>query len=359
MMRYLLPFIENLIKSNVKVFLQTDDKLYKSIDYTESGFVFAPFNNKEDSILIPLDASEVFQTKFINSNTRLSKVETHDVRNASEREAHIKLVQKGIVEITENKFDKVVLSRNETVTISNNNPMSIFKQLLDKYTNAFVYCWYHPKVGLWLGATPETLIKVEDKRFSTMALAGTQEYKGTLDVTWETKEKEEQQFVTDFIANSLSDDVENLNINEAQTVKAANLLHIKTQITGTLKGSQTSFKKLIDKLHPTPAVCGLPKIAAKQFILDNEAYNREFYTGFLGELNLKEKRVRNSNRRNVENNAYNSIKTVSNLFVNLRCMQLKRNEALIYVGGGITKDSNPEQEWQETVNKTKTIKGVL
>jgi len=112
-------------------------------------------------------------------------------------------------------------------------------------------------------------------------------------------------------------------------------------------------------LHPTPAVCGLPKDAAKQFILKNENYNREFYTGFLGEINIKTSISRNSNSRNVENNAYAAVKTVSNLYVNLRCMQISNQEAIIYVGGGITKDSNVEAEWEETVQKALVIKKVL
>ena len=112
-------------------------------------------------------------------------------------------------------------------------------------------------------------------------------------------------------------------------------------------------------MHPTPAVCGFPKQVAKDFILENENYDRAFYTGFLGELNLKQSKTRNTNRRNVENNAYAVVKTQSNFYVNLRCMQLQEAKALIYVGGGITKDSNPEKEWEETVNKTKTIGSIL
>jgi isochorismate synthase len=76
-------------------------------------------------------------------------------------------------------------------------------------------------------------------------------------------------------------------------------------------------------------------------------------------LNLKTSKTRNTNRRNVENNAYVVVKTYSNFYVNLRCMQLMDEKAVIYVGGGITKDSVSQNEWEETVNKTKTIANVL
>ena len=106
---------------------------------------------------------------------------------------------------------------------------------------------------------------------------------------------------------------------------------------GQHRALNSSLKDLIRKLHPTPAVCGLPRDKAKEFIIKNENYNREFYTGFLGEI----------------------TNTDSSLFVNLRCMKLEENIANIYVGGGITKDSNSKQEWLETVSKTQTMKSVL
>ena len=147
--------------------------------------------------------------------------------------------------------------------------------------------------------------------------------------------------------------------SEARPIQAGNLVHIQTIIKTNLKPETYDLKQLLGNLHPTPAVCGLPKEDAKQFILNNEAYNREFYTGFLGELNIKEKKTRNSNRHNVENDAYATIKTISNLYVNLRCMQIKPKNALIYVGGGITIDSSPEAEWEETVHKSLVMKKVF
>ena len=129
-----------------------------------------------------------------------------------------------------------------------------------------------------------------------------------------------------------------LKVSPIETIKAGNVLHLLTKIYGALKLDKYNLKNFINALHPTPAICGIPRKKAKQFILDSEGYNREFYTGFLGELNSEER---------------------SELYVNLRCMQLKQNNAIIYVGGGITKDSIPEKEWIETVNKTNTIKKVL
>ena len=268
------------------------------------------------------------------------------------------MVKKGIETIIDNNLKKVVLSRCEAKALKSENPISIFKRLFNTYKNAMVYCWYHPKVGLWLGATPELLFKIEGKQLTTISLAGTQPYKENGVAKWTSKELDEQQIVTDFITKQIEPYTSQINVSEIETVKAGNLLHLKSRITSLISAS-ANLKSIIEALHPTPAVCGFPKQKAKDFILQNENYNREYYTGFLGELNIKQSKTRNTNRRNVENNAYSVVKTQSNFYVNLRCMQIKDGKALIYVGGGITKDSIAEKEWEETVNKTKTISNVI
>ncbi len=341
----------------IKALLQKNDTLFFTETFTESGFVFSPFNSEENSVIFPLNESE-----SIASNGKLELLKKEEEVTVSEvtqaKENHINLVKKAIEEIENGSFKKVVLSRVEVQDFNSKETLQLFKKLLVNYKTAMVYCWFHPKVGLWLGATPETLLKVEGKRLQTMSLAGTQPFVHNAEVVWKAKEIQEQQLVTDFIVNSLQSSLGSLSVGKPETVKAGDLLHLKTKISGVLS-DENNFKNVLNNLHPTPAVCGLPKAVTKTFILKNEPYNREFYTGFLGELNLKQSKTRNTNRRNVENNAYGSLKTVSHLFVNLRCLQIKDNQALIYVGGGITKDSNLESEWEETVAKSKTVKNLL
>jgi isochorismate synthase len=363
-----LPFVAYRKPNTLSVnaILQKDSELYTTNKFTESGFVFAPFDNKENAVLIPLENSNtIICVQDILSQSEKSHIigalnknydeipaevyleRSQKIGMTESKKHHINLVKKGIEAIRDKQFQKVVLSRQEIVSLTNNNPITIFKRLLNTYTSTFVYMWYHPKVGLWLGATPETLLKTQGNRFSTMALAGTKIYKGKLDVEWNDKEKQEQQFVTDYIVSNLQSSVIKISKSKTETIKAGNLLHLQTIIKGTLNFKLSLsgkallkseyFKQVLCTLHPTPAVCGLPKNKSKEFILNNENYNREFYTGFLGEINADN----------------------SELYVNLRCMQLKDNKAILYVGGGITKDSIPENEWEETLNKAQIIKRVL
>ncbi|MCB4809000.1 chorismate-binding protein [Tamlana sp. 62-3] len=354
-----LPFVVYRKPNEASVFgmLQKDDKLHFTSNFTEKGFVFSPFENINESVLIPTEVSEYFEseTDFPDLN---SVENSMDSSNTSEENHHIKLVEKSVRAIKNGAFKKVVVSRAEAIQLDEPNPLLIFKRLVHKYKSAFAYCWFHPKVGLWLGATPETLMKVEGANFSIMALAGTQEYKRVSKVVWQDKEKEEQQFVTDFIVEQLKPWVSTYKLSDVETVKAGNLLHLKTMINARLK-PEIPLKNIIESIHPTPAVCGLPKAETKTFILENENYNREFYTGFLGELNFETIAKPRSGRRNIENRAYAIPKKSTQLYVNLRCMQIQNNNAIVYVGGGITETSVPENEWQETVFKSKVIKNVL
>ena len=353
-----LPFVvySRPINSIIKCWLQEDNNLHTTDNFVESGFVFSPFDLKDKAILLPENKCKHHILEI--SNIELSDKEPRVVEfNSAGKSEHIQLVDDGINAIKYGHLEKVVLSRYEKRRVCN-HPITIFKRLFNTYKNAMVYCWYHPKVGLWLGATPELLFKVEGQQLTTISLAGTQPYNPESKPNWTAKELEEQKIVTDFLAQQISPYTINTKISEVETIRAGNLWHLKTRLISRVN-SKSNLKSIIEALHPTPAVCGFPKEKAKAFILQHENYNREYYTGFLGELNLKQMTTRNTNRRNIENNAYSVVKTQSNFYVNLRCIQINDNMATLYVGGGITKASVAENEWNETQNKAKTMGNIL
>lgn len=343
-----LPFVlyrKPNSKTVVGIF-QENDHLYFSKDFQEKGFVFAPFQN-DNAIIFPLETSEV---KFAAPHLAPSS-EKHledEKPNEKEKENFISLVQKGIDTINEGVFSKVVLSRKEIIALSDFDVEAVFERMLQHYSTAFCYCWFHPKIGMWMGATPEKLLQAKANKFNTMALAGTQQFLGNDVVFWQNKEREEQEFVTHFIIDNLKNIASEVVVSSPYTTRAGNLLHLKTDIEGVLN-VDSNLKKVVNILHPTPAVCGLPKISAKDFILENEGYEREYYTGFLGEIN----------------HDFNTNEAASDLYVNLRCMKIEniQNSAMakahLFIGCGITKNSHPEAEWEETVNKSKTMKRIL
>lgn len=323
------------------LFLKTNALFYTQ-NFTERGFVFAPFDNSKDAILFPLSELNFFTENIDYEMLTSIKESETNLENSLTEHKHVALVNKGLDVIQKTNLRKIVLSRKETITADLDIVLA-FKKLIHFYKNAFVYVWFHPKVGLWLGATPETLLKSTNQNFETMSLAGTQSFVEHKEIMWGNKELEEQQLVTNFIAGQLENITDEINISKTQNLRAGNLLHLKTEISGKLK-LNFNLKNLIRALHPTPAVCGFPRNEAKDFIIENENYSRTFYTGFLGELNFDSQKINEKN---------------SHLFVNLRCMQVLNKEVTIFVGGGITKDSNAKKEWLETVAKSKTMKRVL
>ena len=332
-----LPFViyKKPNNSNVIGLFQRDDTLFEATEFTEKGFIFASFDGSK-TFLIPENESEIIRLDFQKKEIRVLEKE-FNLPNETDKNNFENLVTKGIQSIKNGEFKKVVLSRKETLDIVDFDLFAAFEKLVHLYPTAFVYCFYHPKIGTWIGATPEQLLKAKETEFETIALAGTQKDTGNNAVVWPKKEQEEQQFVTDYIVDKLKNVASNVLVSKPYSLKAGSIWHIKTDISGTLN-SDSSLKEVIQLLHPTPAVCGFPKERSKAFILENENYDRTFYTGFLGELNMEDR---------------------TDLFVNLRCMEIGDSHAHLFMGCGITKDSIPEKEWEESSNKSATMKKIL
>jgi isochorismate synthase len=319
-------------RQEITAFFQRDNASH-AIDFTTGGFAFCSFDG-DRQFFIPESAAEIAKAVIPES---AAPPLTNPMPSFTSKEKKIfeALVTKAIDAISAGKMGKVVLSRKETVA-NHTDFATIYRRLLLTYPAAFRYCWFHPQTGIWMGATPEQLVKTNNKSFSTVALAGTQPFIDTEHVLWQEKEKTEQQFVTDFIVAGLKSETSEINLSEPYTARAGNLLHIKTDIDGTFTAG-SALENAIAILHPTPAVCGYPKAEAKKFIVQNEGYDREFYSGYLGEIG----------------------QSSSDLYVNLRCMKVADNVAHLYIGCGITKDSKPAKEFDETVNKALTMKKVL
>ncbi|WP_375418990.1 chorismate-binding protein [uncultured Hymenobacter sp.] len=258
------------------------------------------------------------------------------------------LVAAGVAAIRAGAVQKVVSSRAVQRALPPGfDALTAVARLRRQYPQAFVSLVSAPGVGTWLGATPEVLAEVLfDGRFRTMALAGTQPLTAGLtpqNAIWRQKEIEEQALVARYIVSCFKQ----LRLREyhetgPRTVAAGQLLHLRTDFAVDL--GRVPFPSLgtdmLRLLHPTSAVGGMPKAAALDFIAQHEGYDRAYYSGFLGPVNV-------------------AAPGVARLFVNLRCMQLRGTTAILYAGTGLTADSEPEREWRETELKLQTVAAVL
>lgn len=237
--------------------------------------------------------------------------------------------------VKENQFEKLVLSRKKEVErTSLFSPEQAFYTACKKYIYSYVYICHTPLTGTWIGCTPEILLSNSSKRWQTVALAGTQPLPSeSQPVIWDEKNKLEQRMVADYIRNRL----ESYHVQPVEkgpyTVRAGRLIHLKSDFYFSLPGSNR-LGDLITDLHPTPAICGLPKTKANRFILENEGYNRSYYGGFIGRLQPGGN---------------------TDLYVNLRCMQIEEQKLTLYAGGGILPSSTLNDEWIETENKLQTM----
>lgn len=328
------------------VMLQQNDTLYEVVEFTENGFVFSSFDGNKKH-LIPKIHSDIDYI-LVDTLEKDTTEKEFPLPDEIQKRDFEELVYKGILAIKNGDFQKVVVSRKESIPLNDFDLVATFKKIVAVYPTAFSYCFFHPKVGTWLGATPEQLLKVEADSFKTISLAGTQKNTGLGEIVWQSKEIQEQEFVTDYIVAELNKVAHAVVMSEPYSFKAGSIWHIRTDISGKLN-TTGNLKEVIQLLHPTPAVCGLPKEDSKKFILENENYDRTFYTGYLGEMN----------------SSITTDASSTDLFVNLRSMQIEVDDeqtntfANLFMGCGITKDSIPEKEWEESVNKAMTMKKVL
>lgn len=355
-------------------FLKNPEQLKIEFEELGPGFAFSPFINPDgnDTYFLKADLHYIFSDALSENETfqeviapssidpnfiELLNVKTKakpffykqkgKVENATTREDFIEEVEAAINDIEAGKFKKVVLSRTKTITIPNDfEIVAVFDKLCRAYPNAFVSAVSIPGLGMvWMGASPETLVSQDAQGiFRTMALAGTQsayDAEGNSikpsEALWRQKEIEEHALVSRYIVSCLKKiRVREFEEEGPKTVIAGNLMHLRMDfIVDTVEINFPEMATvMLDLLHPTSAVCGMPKEPAKQFILTNEKYDREFYSGFLGPVNIQHE---------------------SHIFVNLRTMKLQNGIATLYSGCGITADSNAEKEWIETEMKLQTL----
>jgi len=312
----------------------------------EAGFVFAPFRITEKCPVILVKPAVYFEDFQIENKLKINdfepfnKVEEDGVSKIQSKDEYLRMIEKTVADIREGALSKVIISRKIPVQRKDVSPGTTFMQLQEQTPNAFTYFVNLPVAGTWMGATPEVLLKSDGKYFETVSLAGTQVRKPDgEEYFWSTKDIEEQAFVSRYMLDVFFNfDIHQYKTAGPESLESGKVAHLKTSFFFPEEKISKCLGSFIADLHPTPAVCGLPKDLAHEFIHANEVHERKYYCGYLGPWRLN--------------------KEVS-LFVNLRCMEIKSKEYILYAGGGITGRSVPEKEWEETNQKAKTLLSVI
>lgn len=304
------------------------------VDYTANrGFRIVPFITNHDTptctIFPQLSAEEILLDTEIR---KLSEIPEITIRQTSKTE-YLKSAQICISSLRDHQLQKVVLSRVIIQSYSSIDWGLLLVNLATIYPTAFVFIYYTPQSGAWIGASPETLGSYRSGIFRTMALAGT---RPTGQNDWKLKEFEEQNVVVSYIESLIRSNGLTYTKSEKYIRNAGNVAHLCNDFVIQEDNYQT-IENLIQQLHPTPAVAGLPKEEAINLITATESHTRRYYGGYIGPFS----------------------ESGFDYFVNLRSMQFSDTEYAVYVGGGLTKDSVPKNEWIETCEKSKTLLNVI
>ncbi|MCH2225130.1 MAG: chorismate-binding protein [Crocinitomicaceae bacterium] len=292
---------------------------------------FVSFENTEldQFVVFPFSGKEAYS--FRKDDSLQGMINYKDLPEDLDKSSYVSKASDFKIKLIEKELSKAIFSRTKILK-KEVDVIAFFDALCEAYPSAFVYLISSELFGTWIGASPEVLFKSENGIGETVALAGTM--KATDRGRWGEKEREEQQFVTDFIKDKLKSKVQKLSVEEARESIAGPVKHLKSTFSFSIEAAEALDVAL--SLHPTPAVSGLPQKESIELINEIETYDRRLYTGFLGVIGKR-----------------------TELYVNLRCAQVGESALCLYLGGGFTKDSNVELEWEETENKSETLLKVL
>lgn len=337
---YRLPYAN----SYTKVESEREPLILSSIESIggQEGFVVAPFK-ATDECPMALILPDKISVQEYDAKADAESADNEAVTKASEE--YQSVFETFHKEVANEHFHKLVLARKKDTKTTYNDLEKLYEKACRMYPRLMIMLFSTPQTGTWIVASPEILIEGKAGQMHTVALAGTMAYRdGYLD--WSEKNKGEQHIVEQYIANTLEPLCDDVLKDGPVTMRAGDLVHLRTDFRFRMK-SGISLGALVSRMHPTPAVCGLPKKEAYDFILKNERLDRKYYSGFAGPVNINDE---------------------THLYVSLRCAELfptpntqhpSPHQAILYAGGGIMPGSQCEAEWQETESKMKTIAHVL
>ena len=316
----------------------------------ETGFIMAPFDTRNGHRYILIKPDLVIDGKEISRESirQVEELNSRPLPNwngaapvVTGRDDYMEQVDAIKSSIGTGAFQKAVLSRIRVVEGEHMEIVpKLYQAICRRHPNAFTYLFKSDE-HFWLGASPEPLLRLREEKVSTVSLAGTRPYaEKHLDINrWNAKEVLEQEYVTRYIHDVLrAFEVKDYRVSSPYVKKAGNLLHLRTDFSLDFARLNGRLWEFVDAMHPTPAVAGQPKEDAISFIKQLEPHDRDYYTGFLGPIMPHGE---------------------TDLFVNLRCMKINPEYISLYVGGGITLESDPAEEWNETHLKVLSLLKIM
>ncbi|WP_163536598.1 isochorismate synthase [Gracilibacillus sp. YIM 98692] len=245
------------------------------------------------------------------------------------------MVRRATEEIDEHHVDKIVLARELQVEFTQDCDITdVLEKLLVQQENSYVFAW-ETEDACFIGATPERLVQVDNQELLSTCLAGTaprgktniEDKKIGQALLDDAKNLEEHQFVVDMIRDAVTSCAAFVDIPKKPILyPLKNLQHLYTPVRAMLAEGYTILD-VVERLHPTPALCGYPRKGAQQFIREHEPLERGWYGAPIGWFDQH----------------FNG-----EFAVGIRSALIQGKKASLFAGCGVVRDSDPATEYAET-----------
>jgi isochorismate synthase len=255
------------------------------------------------------------------------------------------LVGDAVDAIHNGEFDKVVLAREVRATApSELSAVAALRQMRRAHRDSYVF-------GIWSGATafigasPERLVRLDGREVSASSLAGSVRRGATPaedsslaeGLLSSAKDREEHEVVRKALTSALATLCDDVTAADSTSILSLpQVHHLHTAVSARLREGH-SLLDLVAKLHPTPAVGGEPRNAALDFIRNNEKLDRGWYAAPIGWLQRDR----------------------GEFAVALRSALINGNTASLFAGCGIVADSDPDEEFAESILKLRPMQLAL
>ncbi|MDZ4858501.1 MAG: isochorismate synthase [Candidatus Hydrogenedentes bacterium] len=305
----------------------------------------AVFSERDDNLLREIhDALEAMPFPGDDDVREIARATAR--RDAPEQHDWDQLIEQTLAEIRRGAVEKAVLARETTFTCRERvDPVSLLRRLDAAASHAYRFC-FQPRPGVaFIGISPERLYKRQDRYIRTEAVAGTCLATGdessdaarAAKLLASEKDRREHRHVIDAISGELATRCHAVHVQpEVSVMCLARYQHLSASIEGILDHFHTDAE-LLRALHPTPAVGGVPRHAALEWISRNEPFDRGWYAGPVGWVGCDS----------------------AEFAVAIRSALVTGNTVHAYTGAGIVEGSTPSSEWDELENKLAPYAAIL
>ncbi len=305
------------------------------------------------NLVLPRDAQSaeallesIHSLSFPSATEEASLPEPTERRDRPQKTEWTHIVRWALEAIRGRRLDKVVLARRVGLSLDAPvDPLAVLQQLKTATPGCFHFA-LRPAAGpTFLGAPPERLFRRRGVEVMSEAVAGTRKRGKTPEedaalrneLLTSAKERREHAFVQEAILSDLEGLCTSVNSPDTPSELAlARGRHLHAHLTGTLR-SEVSTVELLDALHPTPAVGGVPTRAALRAIREQEPFDRGWYAGPVGWIGPD----------------------AAEFAVAIRSGLVDPSRLALFSGAGIVEGSVPEREWDEIEQKIGDFAAVL